>query len=126
MSSSLWCAAPRSAAVDLFEVVALVAVALFLLVGIVVAALRPTPLLGLLLGRLRPPSRLPALASRVALGAEVRAARGHVAAAAPPALGLGLGLLRGSGLSCSVALWEQEEERGGLEPKRYYSAMYKY
>lgn len=94
----------RSAAVDLFEVVALVAVALFLLVGIVVAALRPTPLLGLLLGRLRPPPRFPALASGVALRAQVCAARGHIAAAAPPALGLrlGLGLLRGSGFSCSV------------------------
>lgn len=81
-----------SAAVNLFEVVALVAVALFLLVGVVVAALRPAPLLRLLLGRLRPPARLPALATRVALWAQVCATRGHVAAATPPALSLGLGL----------------------------------
>lgn len=81
-----------SAAVNLFEVVALVAVALFLLVGVVVAALRPAPLLGLLFGRLRPPAHLSALASRVALWAKVCASRGHVTAAAPPALDLGLGL----------------------------------
>lgn len=62
------------AAVDLFEVVALVAVALFLLVGVVVAALCPASLLGLLLGRLRPPAGLTALATRVALRAEVGAA----------------------------------------------------
>lgn len=88
----------RSAAVNLFEVVTLVAVALFLLVGVMVAALRPAPLLGLFLRRLRPPARLPALATRVALRAEVCATRGHIAAATPPALslslGLGLGLLR--------------------------------
>ena len=115
----------RSAPVDLFEVVALVAEALFLCVSVVVAALCPAPLLGLLLGRLRPPPPLPALASSVALRAQVRAARGLVAAAAPPALrpgvrlclglslclglglGLGLGLLGllgGSGLGRSLSL----------------------
>lgn len=95
-----------SAAINLFEVVALVAVALFLLVGIVVAALRPAPLLGLFLGRLRPPAHLPALATRVTLRTEVRATRGHVAAAAPPALRLvlRLGLLRRSGFDRSVTL----------------------
>lgn len=105
-----------SAAVDLFEVVALVTVALFLLVGVVVAALRPAPLLGLLLGRLRPPASLAALATRVALRAEVGAAWRHVAAATPPALSLvlvlGLGLLRGSGLDCSLALlWAEGEKK---------------
>lgn len=96
----------RSAAINLFEVVALVAVALFLLVGIVVAALRPAPLLGLFLGRLRPPAHLPALAAGVTLWTEVRATWGHVTAAAPPALCLVLclGLLRRSGLDCSVTL----------------------
>lgn len=87
-----------SAAVDLFEVVALVAVALFLLVGVVVAALRPAPLFGLLLGRLRPPAGLTTLATRVALGAEVGAAWRHVAAATPPALSLVLVLVLGLGL----------------------------
>lgn len=103
----------RSAAIDLFEVVALVAVALFLLVGVVVAALRPAPLLGLFLGRLRPPAGLSALATRVALWAEVRATWGHVAAATPPALSLvlGLGLLRRSGFDCSVTLFEKREKR---------------
>lgn len=72
--------------------VALVAVALFLLVGIVVAALRPAPLLGLFFGRLRPPAHLPGLATRVTLGTEVRATRGHVTAAAAPALRLVLRL----------------------------------
>lgn len=81
-----------SAAVNLFEVITLVAVALFLLVGVVVAALRPAPLLRLLLGRLRPPARLPALTTCVALWAEVCATRRHITAATPPALGLGLGL----------------------------------
>lgn len=107
-----------SAAVDLFEVVALVTVALFLLVGVVVAALRPAPLLGLLLGRLRPPASLAALATRVAFRAEVGAAWRHIAAATPPALSLvlvlvlGLGLLRGSGLDCSLALlWAEGEKK---------------
>lgn len=95
MSSSLLRAwvCTWSATVDLFEVVALVAVALFLLVGVVVTALRPAPLLGLFFGRLRPPAPLPALAACVALWAQVRATRGHIAAATSPALGLGLGLL---------------------------------
>lgn len=107
----------RSAAIDLFEVVALVAVALFLLVGIVVAALRPAPLLGLFFGRLRPPAHLPGLATRVALWAEVSAARGHVAAAAAPALRLGL--LRRSGLDRPVTLggqtegWKEERKEAG-------------
>lgn len=104
-----------SAAVNLFEVVALVAVALFLLVGVVVAALRPTPLLGLFLGRLRPSACLSALATRVALRAEVCATWGHIAAATPPALslglGLGLGLLRRSGFDCSVTLLVQRKRR---------------
>lgn len=106
-------ACARSAAVDLFEVVALVAVALFLLVGIVVAALRPAPLLGLLFGRLRPPAHLPGLATRVTLWTEVCATRGHVAAAAPPALRLvlRLRLLRRSGLDGSVALRVHRERR---------------
>ena len=104
-----------SAAVDLFEVVALVAVALFLLVGVVVAALRPTPLLGLLLGRLRPPAHLPALAPCVALWAKVCATRGLVTAAAPPALSLGLGLLRRSGFNCSVTLLVQRQRGGSKE-----------
>lgn len=81
-----------SAAVNLFEVVALVTVALFLLVGVVVTALRPAPLFGLLFGRLRPSARLSALATRVALWAEVCATRRHITAATPPALSLGLGL----------------------------------
>lgn len=104
VSSVLCCA--WSAAINLFEVVALVAVALFLLVGIVVAALRPAPLLGLFLGRLRPPAHLPALATRVTLRTEVCATWGHVTAAAPPALCLVLclGLLRRSGFDCSVTL----------------------
>lgn len=95
-----------SATINLFEVVTLVAVALFLLVGVVVAALRPTPLLGLFLGRLRPPTHLSALAARVALWTEVCTTRGHVTAATPPALSLvlRLGLLRRSGLDCSVTL----------------------
>lgn len=107
----------RSAAIDLFEVVALVAVALFLLVGVVVAALRPAPLLGLFLGRLRPPAGLSALATRVALWAEVRATWGHVAAATPPALSLvlGLGLLRRSGFDCSVTLFGQRKRKGDKE-----------
>lgn len=104
-----------SAAVNLFEVVTLVAVALFLLVGVVVTALRPAPLLGLFLGRLRPPARLSALATRVALWAEVCATRGHITAATPPALslslGLGLGLLRRSGFGCSVTLFVQRQRR---------------
>lgn len=100
-----------SAAVNLFEVVTLIAVALFLLVGVVVAALRPAPLLGLFLGRLRPPARLSALAARVALWAEVCATWGHITAATPPALGLGLGLglLRRSGFDCSVT---HDQRRG--------------
>lgn len=110
-----------SAAVNLFEVVTLIAVALFLLVGVVVAALRPAPLLGLFLGRLRPPARLSALATRVALWAEVCATRGHITAATPPALSLGLGLglrlLRRSGFGCSVTLFVQRK-RGGAKRKR--------
>ena len=100
-----------SASVDLLEVVALVAEALFLCVGVVVAALCPAPLLGLLLGRLRPPPPLAALPPRVTLRAQVRAARRLVAAAAPPALSprlrlrLGLlGLLGGSGLGRPLSL----------------------
>lgn len=103
--------------------VTLVAVALFLLVGVVVAALRPAPLLGLFFRRLRPPARLSALTSGVALRAEVCATRGHITAATAPALslslslGLGLGLsrvlglrlLRRSGFDCSVA---QHQRRG--------------
>lgn len=98
-----------SAAINLFEVVALVTVALFLLVSVVVAALRPAPLLRLLFGRLRPPACFSALATRVALWAEVCAARGDITAATPPALGLRLrlGLLRRSGFCCSVPLFVQ-------------------
>lgn len=81
-----------SAAVNLFEVVTLVAVALFLLVGVVVAALRPAPLLRLLLGRLRPSARLSALATSMALWTEVCASWGHITATTPPALSLRLGL----------------------------------
>lgn len=102
-----------SAAVNLFEVVTLVAVALFLLVGVVVAALRPAPLLGLLLGRLRPSARLSALATGVSLRTEVCATGGHVTAAAPPALSLRLGLLRRSGFDCPVTLFVQR--RGKVE-----------
>lgn len=91
-----------SAAVNLLEVVTLVAVALFLCVGVVVAALRPAPLLGLFFRRLRPSARLSALAACVALGAEVRATRGLVAAATPSALGLGLGLSLGLGLGLGL------------------------
>lgn len=100
-----------SAAVNLFEVVTLIAVALFLLVGVVVAALRPAPLLGLFLGRLRPSARLSALATRMALWTEVCATRGHITAATSPALslGLGLGLLRRSGFDCSVTLFVQRK-----------------
>ena len=79
-----------SATIDLFEVVTFVAVALLLLVGVVVAALGAAPLLGLLLGGLGP--AVLHLAPRVALRTQVRAARGLVAAAAPPALRLSLGL----------------------------------
>lgn len=105
-----------SATINLFEVVTLVTVALFLLVGVMVAAMRPAPLLGLFLGRLRPPARLSALATRVALWTEVCATWGHITAATPPALGLvlGLGLLRRSGFDCSVTLFVQkgrEEEQ---------------
>lgn len=82
-----------SAAVNLFEVVALIAVALFLLVGVVVAALRPAPLLGLFFGRLRPSARLSTLATCMTLWAEVCATWGHITAATSPALSLGLGLL---------------------------------
>lgn len=107
------------AAVDLFEVIALVAVALFLLVGVVVTALRPAPLLGLLLGRLRPSASLATLAARVALGAEVGAAWRHVTAATSPALSLvlvlGLGLLRGSGFDSSLALLQTEGEKKNVK-----------
>lgn len=98
-----------SATINLFEVVTLVTIALFLLVGVVVAALRPAPLLGLFLGRLRPSARLSALATRVALWTEVCATRGHITAATSPALSLvlGLGLLRRSGFDCSVTLFVQ-------------------
>lgn len=96
-----------SAAVNLFEVVTLIAVALFLLVGVVVTALRPAPLLGLFLGRLRPPAWLSSLTTCVALWAEVCATRRHITAATPPALslGLGLGLLRRFGFGCSFTLF---------------------
>lgn len=77
-----------SATVNLFEVVTLIAVALFLLVGVVVTALRPTPLLGLFLGRLRPPSCLSALASGMAIWTEICATWGHITAATTPALSL--------------------------------------
>lgn len=106
-----------SAAVNLFEVITLIAVALFLLVGVVVAALRPAPLLGLFLGRLRPPARLSSLTTCVAFWTEVCATRRHITAATPPALslGLGLGLLRRSGFGCSVTLFLK---RGGGKIKR--------
>lgn len=100
-----------SAAVNLFEVVTLVAVALFLLVGVVVTALCPAPLLRLFFGRLRPSSWLSALTTRVALWAEVCATRGHITAATPPALSLGLGLLRRSGFCCSFTLLYRERAR---------------
>lgn len=109
-----------SAAVNLFEVVALVAVALFFLVSVVVTALRPAPLLGLFLGRLRPPARLSALASCVALRTEVCATRRHITATTSPtlSLGLGLGLLRRSGFDCSVTLFLPSGRRLGREDKR--------
>lgn len=106
-----------SAAVNLFEVVTLIAVALFLLVGVVVAALRPAPLLGLFFGRLRPSACLSALAASVTLWTEVCATRGHITAATPPALslGLGLGLLRRPGFDCSVTLFVQMRRMGAKE-----------
>lgn len=119
-----------SAAVNLFEVITLIAVALFLLVGVVVAALRPAPLLGLLFGRLRPSARLSALPARVALWAEVRATWRHVTAATPPALslglGLGLGLLRRSGFGCSVTLFMKKEggEIEGIKVSRGLTVKY--
>lgn len=79
-----------SAAINLFKVVTLVAVALFLLVSVVVTALCPASLLGLFLGRLRPSAPLSALAPCVALWAEVCATRGHITAATPTTLCLGL------------------------------------
>lgn len=103
-----------SGAIDLFEVVTLIAVALFLLVGVVVAAIRPAPLLGLFFGRLRPPACLSALATCVTLWTEVCATWGHVTAATPPALSLvlGLGLLRRSRFDCSVPLFVQRKREG--------------
>lgn len=105
------CVCVLSGAIDLFEVVTLIAVALFLLVGVVVAAVRPAPLLGLFFGRLRPPACLSALATCVTLWTEVCATRGHITAATPPALSLvlGLGLLRRSRFDCSVPLFVQRK-----------------
>lgn len=76
-----------SAAVDLLEVVALVAVALFLLVGVVVASQREATLLALLLWRLGSPAL--ALAPTHAVRAQVCAAGRQVLAAAASALGIG-------------------------------------
>lgn len=76
----------QSASVNLLEVVTFVTVALFLLIGVVIAALRLAALFAFLFGRLGTPTL--SLASADAVRAQVRAARGQVLTTATPTLSL--------------------------------------
>lgn len=78
--------AEPSPSVNLFEVVTFVAVALFLLIRVVVAALRLAALFAFLFGRLGTPSL--SLAAADAVRAEVRAAGREVLATATSTLRL--------------------------------------